>query len=195
MDKFVKNFIEDNVDLIESNSWDIIYEKLNKLPIWDKMFTISEITEIVLKAGIDPINYLSKIPDYYLFRKDIVDEIKLPSKITNIGDLSFQQASTLKSINLYNIEKVGIGAFAFSGLTKAEFGKKVIIETNAFTSCVNLKILKIGNNSSIEENAFEGCYILKDLYLPNNFIIKGNAFAQCGVADIYYDGNEEEWAF
>ena len=42
-------------------------------------------TYIFLKAGINPLNYMTYIPDYFLHNITDITQIAIPNNITDIG--------------------------------------------------------------------------------------------------------------
>ena len=42
-------------------------------------------THIFLKAGINPLNYMAYIPNYFLYNTTDITQIAIPNNITNIG--------------------------------------------------------------------------------------------------------------
>lgn len=90
----VKQFIEENIDLIEQNtkeSWEEIYKKIPES-------LTGKLTETLLKCEIDPARILGYIPEYYLSWSNISD-YKMPNNITNIGKYAFQY-NRLKNVIL-----------------------------------------------------------------------------------------------
>ena len=71
----VKKFIEENIEYINRAEFKLLYISLNAM--WNSFGStvktvrqISEFTEVMLKAGIDPLDYLEWIPECYLYMSD-----------------------------------------------------------------------------------------------------------------------------
>ena len=128
----VKEFIQDNKDLIETNAWDQVYD--NAIFNLDSEST-GELGKIFLDLGIDPIAELDYIPDYYLSSTDIksftipnhihllsegcfsyclgLDEIIIPESVEQIAQFAFYACNNLKKITILsnNLTDLAITAF------------------------------------------------------------------------------------
>lgn len=85
----LQKFIEDNIELIDNNKFDDLYN----IDIVDRPddIPVHEVTDLLHAAGIDPLQYLSVIPLRYLdsschSHKNIV----IPSNVTKIGGGAFR---------------------------------------------------------------------------------------------------------
>ena len=82
--------------LLDDNNMSLIYQLLNS----NYYLTAGDVgvfTQMLYYIGIDPLNYMSEIPDFYLSGSDI-ETFKVPSSITSIGDASFLRCKSLKEI-------------------------------------------------------------------------------------------------
>ena len=75
MSSEMKEFIEKNIDLIEDNKWDAVYRKIT--PSINHAF-VKTFTEVLLEAGINPLNYIDYVPNYYLFESHKVTTLRVP---------------------------------------------------------------------------------------------------------------------
>ena len=113
MDKKIKQFIEENINLINQNtreSWEKVYSNLYKFsPLKDEY--VGQFTQIMLFAEIDPTYKLQQIPDYYLFSSDI-ESYNIYDQVTSIGSRSFRKCNNLKFIYIPDsVTKIGSVAF------------------------------------------------------------------------------------
>jgi len=101
--------------------------------------------------------------------------------VTKIGGRAFWHCTALTAIDLSNITQIDEKAFwQCSALTAAHIDKLSVIEPLSFYSCKSLTSLEIGEQTSIiKENAFEGCISLKTLDLKNVTTIENRAFSGC----------------
>lgn len=92
-----------------------------------------KIKKIIIGKGIKTINQSA-------FFQMKVDEVVLPKTLKNIEAFAFC-GSTLKTINLDSIEKIGYGAFqGCKNLKKIRLQKeKVVVEAGAFSACSHLE--------------------------------------------------------
>lgn len=136
----LKQFIQNNRDLINQNSkesWEEIY---NKIPYK----IVGEFTQTILDAGInDPASIMGYIPDHYLFISKIAN-YKIPDSVTSIGNYAFCNCDSLASVKIPD--------------------SVTTIGSHAFYSCDSLTSVVIGNGvNSIGYWAFEGCSSLKEI--------------------------------
>lgn len=140
----LKQFIEENIDLISDNEFNAVYNKIKSYK-FTRLFT-----EVMLEAEINPLNYMEAVPSRYLYASDIqhfdipvgiivinkyafagcsqVDEITIPEGIIKIGEGAFYDCTSLTSLYLPSTLKyVDVGAFhgcknlqniTFAGTTK-----------------------------------------------------------------------------
>ena len=126
MNEQVKQFIEENINLIDEDtkkSWEKIYSDLYRFPGLREEY-IGQFTQTMLFTGIDPTYKLQQIPDYYLFSSDI-ESYNIHNQIISIGRKSFRKCSNLKFIHIPD------------SVTK--------IDSAAFDQCKNLYFVSIPN--------------------------------------------------
>lgn len=179
MTDLVKKFVEENIDLIEENKWEEIYQKAS-----DKLKDDTGIfTELMLAANIHPEEYLKELPDYFLSNSNI-KEFTIPNKITNIGYSAFSKCRGLTDVIISDgVKSIGRGAFMYcKSLKSITIPNSIIsIGENAFTYCENLTSVTIGNSvTSIGENAFYNCSRVTDIIIPDSIKRIGyDAFNGC----------------
>lgn len=138
----VKEFIENNIDLIEDRAWDQIYDNA-KFTLDSE--SIGKFTEAMLSIGEDPLETLDYIPDYYLSDAEIesfnipnhilelregcfayssLKEIIIPDSVTTIGMYAFYECPQLKRVvispSVQNIE--GNSFYPFDGVIVCKEG-------------------------------------------------------------------------
>ena len=165
MDIQLKNFILDNMGLIDKNSkesWEEIYKKLNKFTNIENKHTIGQFTDTMLSVGIDPIITMRKIPTAAFYGSTISD-YKIPDFISSIGDHAFIFCQNLQSITIpVKIKR---------------------IKDQSFSACTNLETVNfLGKIKSIGHCAFGHCLRLSSITLPDSLADIGNdAFRQTGL--------------
>lgn len=90
--------LRDNIDALNDNDFDTIYDRLSKegLPMF-------EVTRLFLLANVDPTPYLTKIPSNYARRLPLVNEVEFNNncnKILEIGYSAFDSCPNLTSVKL-----------------------------------------------------------------------------------------------
>ena len=156
-------FIEKHIDWIENNEFDKIYDKASF-----GTFDRSELTQILLSIGIDPLKHLTFVPENYLcesnikqfvvpshidrisfgafWRCDELEKVTLPEGLVFIEDSAFSECRKLTQINLPStLEYMYEDAFAETAL------KHVVIPDNitkvsryCFEECKQLETVKLG---------------------------------------------------
>lgn len=105
---------------------------------------------------------VKELPAYLFCGIETIDEIVLPSTVTDVG----------------------VGAFAFSSITSFKSSDNLeSIEEFAFYGCKNLESVDIGNNIMlIGAGAFNGCKKLTEIYIPDTVTnIEMDAFKNCSA--------------
>ena len=134
-------FIENNRDLIDNDKWEDIYSKLGHDFSTD---VVRKFTSLLLRFNFNPLNYMSYIPDRFLYKSNI--------KNFNIPD---------------GIKKIGIGAFSeCKQLRNIKIPKGVrLISLYAFWDCISLESITLPISvAEIHAFAFYGCRKLKNIY-------------------------------
>lgn len=140
------NFVNKYKELIDSSNFEALYERA------EKEIPVAELTEMLLSANINPLKYLSYIPEDFLFY-----EYPEESNVANITNVTLNE----------NIcEYVDERAFAGSNIVELDFrGLGLIsIEFHAFYSSELTKIILPDTLERIEGSAFAYCDNLRDIW-------------------------------
>lgn len=187
----VKRFIEKNIDLIEENKWDELYEK-SKNSLKEKT---GQFTEFILEAGIHPEYFMSKIPPCFLDGSKIKSFI-IPENITEIGGLGFANCGKLVDITIPN-NVTTIGKYAFyscSNLANVVIGNGVTsIGSWAFGFTSKLRDITIpANVKYIGTAAFAYSY-LDAITIENPDIVISSCFCKFMHVEIQFAGTKKQW--
>ena len=131
----LKQFIEENIDLISDNEFNDVYNKIKSYK-FTRLFT-----EAMLEAEINPLNYMEAVPKRYLYESNI-QHVDIPVGIKVINKYSFAGCSQLKEVIIpEGVIKIGEGAFmSCDALEKLHLPSTLkYIDVGAFQSCTNLK--------------------------------------------------------
>lgn len=158
---------------IQRKDYDSVYKYL--LAEWTSI--IGQVTAIFYCSGVDPLNYIDFIPDFFLrYVSYAYGELSIKNGITTIGRQAF--------FNCY-------------GLTRVTIPDSVInIGGYAFYNCTGLTSITIGNGvTRIGGSAFLGCTGLTIVTIPDSVTSIGEyAFYQCnGMTGITYLSTKEKW--
>lgn len=135
MNDKLKDFIEQNIDLIEENKFEELYSKIPTYQVTSYSF-ICGLSLALLKAGINPLQYMSTVPKYFLFESNVatidvpvgvqqidndafayceqLTEVSLPEGLSVIGDAAFYMCSNLTTLILPStLTQIQDGAFGW----------------------------------------------------------------------------------
>ena len=131
----LKQFIEENIDLISDNEFNDVYNKIKSYK-FTRLFT-----EAMLEADINPLNYTEAVPPRYLYESNI-QHVDIPVGIIVINKYSFACCRKIKEVTIpEGVIKIGEGAFY--NCTSLEFlhlpSTLKYIDTAAFAMCTRLK--------------------------------------------------------
>lgn len=189
--------IEQHIDWIENNEFEKIYQLHDT-------FDRAEFTQIMLSVGINPLEYMSYVPENYLNGSKITS-IELPNNIEKIEPAAFYQCSELSDVKLPNglthisygafaecpkLENITLppsllyiksDAFAESGLKHVILPDNVHISQHAFEECKQLETVVLGEGiTRVPNGCFGKCESLKSVKLNSDLIkIRSYAFKQC----------------
>lgn len=189
MTDYLKTFISRNKDMLNENNFEKLYNAcfLSERP---------DLTQLLMKANINPLLYLKEVPSDYLAYSD-VKTIKIPSNIETIGNSAFLN-SELEDIVIENgVKNLGFLSFAGCEDLKEIWLPDSIedIDEQCFHNCRNLSKISLGSNlKGMDARAFANTAIEK-LFLPVSVRFLGR---QCfrgmdNLKEIVYEGSRDEW--
>ena len=166
----LKNYLNEPYiqNLINNNNYEKLYRAVN-------YSLYSELTFLLFKVGINPLNYLNIIPAHFLDRSNNIQTINIPENIVEIGEYAFYNSTIEHVIIPNNVLYCGINSFAY---------------------CYKLRIVYIGDGLEvIFQDMFYNCRNLVRVTLGANIkVIRPGAFKHCPkLTTIHYDGNLSEF--
>ncbi|MCQ2192391.1 MAG: leucine-rich repeat protein [Paludibacteraceae bacterium] len=135
-----------------------------------------------------------------------LESIKIPSKVRLLGRYDFKDCTSLKNVDLGNLQQIGYHAFTnctsletivipntvttidgsvFYGCTSLKNVKipssVTTLENSVFSNCISLENIELpGSLTSISSSLFNNCTGLKKVSIPNTITtIGGDAFRNC----------------
>ena len=154
MNERTKQFFLQNKSLLEKQGLDELY----KAAIRSKTLLTSDITEVLIDAGIDPMLQVSKIYDMMYFNiYSIPTDITIPSNIDFIGNQAFTN-TLLRKIDCNNVN---------------------YIDVQAFYRCLDLQEIEIPNVEKIEASAFYKTGVVEVTFRNGPCVVEEGAFAEC----------------
>ena len=190
-----REFLKDNRDIIGRGDIRTLYDYAHLRAPHIFADTISEVTQLMYKIGVDPLNYLHEVPECFLIGSKI-KTFTIPDHITTIQENAFRNCELLESIIMPDkIKEIGLAAFAnCKSLKKLKLPESLeVIYELMCSNCSNLSEVDIPSNvSDIGSTAFFGTAI-KKVKLSNNLIFIGtNAFPK-NLEEVEFDGNMFNW--
>ena len=132
----LKFFLEENKDLINNYQFEELYK--------NSSINSKDITEILYKAGLDPLHHMKNIPVNFAFNSDFfIGKLIIPGNIKSIGGDAFAYNKNLTKVIIKNgVEKIGLTAFrSCPNLTSILIPKSVNkIATGLCSFCPNVTI-------------------------------------------------------
>ena len=192
--KELQDILQENAELLNKYNFKELYDV-----VIAKQVDISDLTYLLMRAGIDPLKYMYEIPSNYLsYSKDLIS-IDIPGNIKSIGSYAFGNCIGLTSVTIgKGVTSIGDHAFYYCrGLESITIPDSVTsIRDFAFEGCSGLTSITIGNDvKSIGWGVFIYCRGLTSVTIGNGVISIGDgAFKYCKeLTDIIYMGTVEQW--
>ena len=187
MNPIIKKLIEANIERIENNEFDLVYDRAMSL---NMKLNVGELTDIFYNAGIDPLAHMSELPSLFLDESNIT-ALVVPENIKKINRAGCA-FSHLEHIELHKDCELSEETFMNSNL------KSIIIpyimnevSDECFVNCTELTDVDLNAIEQIGSDAFENCTSLKTLFIPDDInYIADNAFRDCPVVLHFHNNNE-----
>ncbi len=107
----LKSFLQANMQLISENDFRTLYNKFS-----EKHEIVSDLTEVLLAADIDPLMYLPEVPASYAYAIKTLKQIYIPDHIDRILQFAFLGCKNLTHVTLpASIKLISKNAFSTSG--------------------------------------------------------------------------------
>ena len=108
--------LRDNIDALNENDFDTIYDRLS-----EEGLPMCEVTRLFLLANVDPTPYLTEIPSKYARRLPLVTEVEFNNnydKNLKIGYQAFDGCPNLTSVKL--TKRMVLSQFVFHDCKKLQ---------------------------------------------------------------------------
>ena len=131
----LKQFIEENIDLISDNEFNDVYNKIKSYK-FTRLFT-----EAMLEADINPLNYMEAVPSRYLYESN-TQHVDIPVGIIVINKYAFTECRQIKEVTIpEGVINIGEGAFYKCASLEVLHLPSTLkyIDTAAFGMCIDLK--------------------------------------------------------
>lgn len=117
MTEQLKQFLLNNKNSLEEDDFRTLYKNWSKYIDSDD---VSDLTDLFLEVGIDPLNYLPEVPAKYAYYSEKLTKLVIPAHIDRILPFAFMGCYNLKEVILPSSVKI-IGGFAFDRVTGCRF--------------------------------------------------------------------------
>ena len=102
-------------------------------------------------------------------QQEKITEIEFGDDVTAIGDYAFENSYNLTKLNTNNIEIIGNGAFAYSGVVDVELPNVRELEDDVFYDAYNLTSVTMPKMEKMGSNVFE-LTTLKQIEIPDSLV-------------------------
>ena len=167
----IGKILDETEQLVDSNNFTAFYKYLYKTFEYNKIESVSEMTDFLLMAGINPLEYMKEVPIGYLFGNQDIISVDIPANIEVIKRSAFQNSS-IKEVTFEGAVK-GIGAYAFE-------------------ECSELKNIKLPDGIEVIEDGAFALSGLESLEIPAS-VKKIGMNVITGKCIPTYLGTEEQW--
>jgi hypothetical protein len=187
MNPFIQKLIEENIDYIEAENFDVVYDKAMSS---SHMLNIGELTDIFYDAGIDPLASLTEIPSLFLDESKIT-ALVVPENIKRIRKCGFA-FSNLNHIELHKDCELSESCFYGSKIDSIVIPYIMSeVPDECFYGCSWLSEANLNAVEQIGVEAFSHCKNLKQLFIPDDInFIADSAFYECPVVLLFHSDNE-----
>lgn len=191
-----KTFLSVHSNLLKSGDIKSLYNKIIEGYVTENYnYLISEVSQILINSGINPLDYLNDVPENFLFNSDVTS-IKIPNNITKISMQSFTY-SNVESIKIPNsVNYMGINAFQECEKLKSITFSNALktIPKNTCLDCTSLSYVGIPEGvEKIMRGAFFGCDKLNNVTIPKSIkFIEIVAFPN-NLKELTYSGTIAEF--
>ena len=169
----VKHFIEQNIELIESNRFYELYKKASDDLYFSQ--TIATLTRALIQANIDPLAHMNEVPYCFLYGDSTLKKFNIPDNIEFVSMVAFAECTSLEEITC---------------------GSKVsVIYYGAFEECTSLTNVHLNEGLlEIGRHAFRNTNIEK-IRLPSTVrSIDNQAFPELVTMEVFPGTYAHEWA-
>ena len=173
MNVYIKNIIEENIDLIDLDKFDDVYNIVIQKFLGNDLM-ISQFTQTLLEAGVRPIYAFKQIPQSYRFGDSSLEVEVIPPNIFTIHKYAYAYCDHLRTVEFKseNIPLIPESCFAYcSVLNNIELPDSIqYIHANAFEWCVSLSNIKLNEGLRIIESYAFANTGLTEIELPKSLI-------------------------
>ena len=187
MNPIIQKLIEENIDYIEAENFDVVYDKAMSI---NNKINIGELTDVFYDAGIDPLASLTEIPPLFLDESKIT-ALVVPENIKKIRKSGFA-FSNVKHVQLHDDCELSENSF-YSSRIRSIVIPHIMNEVpdECFYGCEELEYIDISDVDQIGAEAFYNCKNLKSIFIPDDInYIADTAFYDCPVTPYFHNNNE-----
>lgn len=187
MNLIIQKFIEENIDHIESENFDVVYDKAMNI---NNKINVGELTDVFYAAGIDPLASLTEIPPLF-FDESKITALVVPENVKKIrkAGLAF---SKIEHLELHNECELS-DSCCHNAELKAIKIPYIMNEVpdECFYNCQELSDVDLNAIEQIGAEAFAYCTSLKTIFIPDNVnYIAKTAFEGCDIILHFHNNNE-----
>ena len=172
----VKNFIEEHIELIESENFKKLDDKAS-IQTSDDGYSKGELYEVLLRAGINPLPYLPLVPFGFLRNTALEGSFTVPGNCIDVISRAFYNCNLSEIIFEEGVMSIGALACARSEKLEKVYIPSTVLNlgNNIFVGCNNMR--EVIYNGTYED--FKKLYIATSILHPWFGTLAGLASTNC----------------
>lgn len=114
IEKKVLELMKDNKELIDHEDWEEVYKNVcsDCLRTSHGFVYIGLFTEEIIDCGVNPLEYMSTVPEYFLYMSRVDKTPNIPQDIKKICSRAFAYCEHIESVNIpISVVEIGLNAF------------------------------------------------------------------------------------
>lgn len=196
--EWIRDLIQEHPEYFEEDKISSLYKKVcNIRGTQLGPFAVHDLTEFLLGAEINPLEYIQDTIGRYMFLRLNLPKtnIVLNENISQI-EVSAFEGSNIVTLNTNKVTSINNSAFKdCAQLTKVVMPQVEEIESHTFENCSALTEVdwKLQSQGFVGGEAFKGCTSLRGLEIPDGVYYLGSCFLRdSGVENLYLPDTLED---
>ena len=177
---------QDIADAVRDNNYAYIYNAISRVDPSQVSNLVSEATEIFLEADINPLLYLSTIPEFFLTRSEKADQVHIPRSIVRVGRRAFFESNIRNLILPEGVVSIENAAFARCGALESIMLPSTLLNVglSVFRECPRLASIEYAGTKD---------KLKWLLYSDTVFSTKCETIASCQDGKLKYHPHTGSW--
>ena len=177
---------QDIKEAMQADNYSLIYNAISRVDPSQVSGLVSEATEIFLEAGINPLLYLSTIPEFFLAGSEKADQVRIPEHIVRVGRRAFPESNIGDLVLPEGVVSIESAAFARCKALKSVVlpSTLAIVGISAFRKCPNLASIEYAGTKQKFRDLLDSDLV---------FSTKCETIASCQDGKLKYQPDTGRW--